>query len=405
MRVKRNLKLMNYREYISDYLSRHPDIHPEPVDISALYKNQIKDKWKGYGNEEFRRNANLLPSTLSREDVFCRFQESKYKGFVAAMLWGGMSPNHIKNAMSYPQNKVTTILEKISEVLNTENDIRSAYLAFSGKLKIDDTDCKIPGVGESYFTKLLFFLNGQDNTCNPLIYDNQLKRVHAALMKDEGLADKYFTKRYRTTQNGREFVVSQKLGRNNPDKWQNVDFYMDYLGRMKSLADNYNKTPGELEGILFGSEIRSRTYAGREREKIENPRAFVRYYLESQGVVQSSIIDALPDKTVFNEFLKSISEAYPHISFSTGNVIYGRKTQVATELSGGWTLAVGMKKAFCFCGIYRKEITDNPYPEVFVIKVKEGYYKKYELGQIQEALNQFEDILQKENEKQHPQSD
>lgn len=332
---------MNYREYISDYLSRHPDIHPVPVDISAIYKNQIKDKWKGYGNEEFRRNANLLPSTLSREDVFCCFQESKYKGFVAAMLWGGMSPNHIKNAMSYPQNKVTTILEKISEVLNTEHDIRKSYSAFSGRIKINRTNCHIPGVGESYFTKLLFFLNCHDNIYVPLIYDNQLKRVHAALMKDDGMVDEYFTIRYGTTKNGGKFVVPQKLGRNNPSGWQNVDFYMDYLNRMKSLADSYNMTPGELEGVLFGSKIRSRSFAEREREMMENPRAFVRNYLEPRDIsVFGSRVDIQDQNTNIDRSPKlkkrisnSNSQATSPSKISTGDW-FDVETRYANKSNG-----------------------------------------------------------------------
>ena len=110
---------------------------------------------------------------------------------------------------------------------------------------------------------------------------------------------------------------------------------------------------------------------------------------------KSSIEGNARTSIISNKELKLLQKRYPNcvISGNKFKIKDGPYVDLRAEFKNETILAVGQKQTFYFCGIYKKERTDNTYPEVFDKKVKNGYYKRFKTDR--EALNQFEDILQR----------
>lgn len=105
---------------------------------------------------------------------------------------------------------------------------------------------------------------------------------------------------------------------------------------------------------------------------------------------------------ISNNELKLLQKRYPNcvISGKKFKITAGPYVDLRAEFKNGTILAIGKKQAFYFCGIYHNsQKISNPYPEVFTITRTAGFYKKF--NALQEALNQFEDILRKESKKQN----
>ena len=136
-------------------------------------------------NGDFADVIQDLPAELSREDVVRFFREDLYKGFVATILWGGISRFRAEE-IARNNDRSTTMpkLERLVRLLrDSETDIK----------RIEDTIASLKrggenyfyGIGPSYFTKLLYFLAyDMDLNTRPLIYDENMKPVHFALMPE-----------------------------------------------------------------------------------------------------------------------------------------------------------------------------------------------------------------------------
>lgn len=438
-------------DYIQHYLQDNSSASFS-VNWWDLYKdkeNFVRDnEFYEVGNDDFKKIVSEIPHSLTRNDIFTFFEKDYYKGYVSSMLWGGIGlrpskKEYMNSAFSVPKTKIIEIIENLKNLLG-EGNIRDAFLSMSQSHK--NKGNKIPGVGLSYFTKLLFFLGNESMNVRPLIYDAQLQKVHSALIKDE-------LKELNTFFTIRSFSMDDSLASiegghfEGGKKWEPVDYYLDFVKRMADLANNNNEIStcitetgkqgksGRLEEMLFGYEL-SRKKG--ENDPAKNPRAFVSDYL---GL--SNFAEEIKDKSekakktfdskkahrksqkkedaerrperkkqpteaasmnISDEFINNIRNQYPNFNISRDKPIsHGPKAALIAGLPESWTLAVGIKKTSYFCGLYKNERSGNPYPDIFDKQVKSGYYKKY--LSAQEALNQFEDILRKENEKQHPQSD
>lgn len=156
---------------------------------SEIYRNLGKEALKEYGNgKEFEGIIDSLwDCELTRKDVFQLFREEKnlYKGFIAAMLWGGLgsdalSRNNLRRAFSCSKSVIEKNLNDVSQKLK-ENRIEEAFNSMLRKPN------KISGVGISFFTKLLYFLWPKENKqeIKPLIYDKWGWHIHAALLIDD----------------------------------------------------------------------------------------------------------------------------------------------------------------------------------------------------------------------------
>lgn len=138
-------------------------------------------------NGDFAEVVRSLPTELSREDVIGFFREDLYKGFVAAIMWGGIS-RYIAEDIARNNDRDTTIpkLERIVALFrDSETDFERIEKAIASLKRGGEN--YFYGIGPSYFTKLLYFLAYDMNlNTRPLIFDDNMKPVHFALMPEAG---------------------------------------------------------------------------------------------------------------------------------------------------------------------------------------------------------------------------
>ena len=138
-------------------------------------------------NGDFAEVVRNLPAELSREDVVRFFREDLYKGFVATIMWGGIS-RYIAEDIARNNDRDTTIpkLERIVALFrDSETDFERIEKAIASLKRGGEN--YFYGIGPSYFTKLLYFLAYDMNlNTRPLIFDDNMKPVHFALMPEAG---------------------------------------------------------------------------------------------------------------------------------------------------------------------------------------------------------------------------
>ena len=136
-------------------------------------------------NGDFAEVVRNLPTELSREDVVRFFREDLYKGFVATIMWGGISRFQAEGiAMNNNRDMTMPKLERLVALLrDSDTDIERIEDAISSLRRGGEN--YFYGIGPSYFTKLLYFLAyDMDINTRPLIYDENMKPVHFALMPE-----------------------------------------------------------------------------------------------------------------------------------------------------------------------------------------------------------------------------
>ena len=138
-------------------------------------------------NGDFAKVVKNLPIELSRKDVVGFFREDLYMGFVATIMWGGISLYQADDiARNNDRNTTMPKLERLVAILrNSKTDIERIEDAIA-TLKRGEVNYFF-GIGPSFFTKLLYFLTyDMDLNTRPLIYDKNMKPVHFALMPEAG---------------------------------------------------------------------------------------------------------------------------------------------------------------------------------------------------------------------------
>ena len=138
-------------------------------------------------NGDFADVVKSLPVVLSREDVVGFFREDLYKGFVATIMWGGISRFQAED-IALRNDRATSMpkLERLVALLrNSETDIERVGGAIATLRRGGEN--YFYGIGPSYFTKLLYFLAyDMDLQTRPLIYDGNMKPAHFTLMPEAG---------------------------------------------------------------------------------------------------------------------------------------------------------------------------------------------------------------------------
>lgn len=317
----------SFIKYITNFARNATDSCSVPW-YDNYFKPISKDK-APYSKNEFQKIRNRVVSetdsendffdawthlghSITRNDIFKLFanesDESLYRGYVAAMLWGGIGTGggtsaNLISAMSQPKSQILDRISNVKKVMasGTESNVKAAFMMMTKKygteFDFDGTNiqgAKIPGIDINYFTKLLFFLGNKNWECQPLVYDNQLQNVHCALLKDAGidLASLFEVHSFKMDSS----LVSCRVSPKMMTLSRPADFYVDFIKRVKSLAESieiagdceFQGKAGRLEEIMFGKEL-SRKKS--KNDPMTNPRAFVRNYL---GITQYS--DDLDDQ-------------------------------------------------------------------------------------------------------------
>lgn len=221
-------------------------------------------------NPAFDSILKKLPDELDRDTVRSYFKEDLYKGFIACMLWGGINATRCAKghngdlkttdaykAFSYDSKKVVKKLKSVKEYLN-DGRIDKAFSSMA-----NPKENHIPGIGVSFFTKLLYYLSPKEVTPRPLIYDKWSTYIHCALLIDE------------QKENALDFYKGVNKDGTLSNVKKQAELYKDYLEIMKRTAEkNEIEDAAKLEAFLFGFALNR---PGHQEEK--QRRAFLKKYV------------------------------------------------------------------------------------------------------------------------------
>lgn len=213
---------------------------------AAAYDDPIFNKFSVM--EELRER---FPSKkIARSDITVLFENNDiYLGFIASMVWGGISSTRPKvkgdktttdfyKALSHPQNLIEDSVNT-STMQIAKGDIETPFNNFMPK-----GDYKIQGIAYSFFTKIFFFI-GQANPKiaeKPLIFDKWTKNAFYALLTDtypDEIPQYFLTKNNKDAVNVRS---GKKL----------TAAYVRYVELMNAWSKEMNIAPDKLEQFVFG---------------------------------------------------------------------------------------------------------------------------------------------------------
>lgn len=252
-------------------------------------------KWDNYNRTSVKSipdfnnliKNNNFPEELNRDIIIDAFNKNDYfKAFVLAMMWGGINATR----PSQKGNKITTnfyksliegkesISKKIERIvyLINENEIEKAYLSM-----MPENENQIQGIGESYFTKLFYFISCNNNNISikPLIYDKWTKLIHIGLLTEANEID-LLLKFYKINEIKSKILPPNKTDIIYPKNDKKIDSYIDYITRMNIIADENQINVGELEAYLFGNPLK-----GKLNKSVDNPRVFIKNYVFNNLVI------------------------------------------------------------------------------------------------------------------------
>ena len=191
-------------------------------------------------NGDFAEVVRNLPAELSRDDVVRFFREDLYKGFVATIMWGGISRFQAEGiARNNDRNSALPKLQRLVALLrDSGTDIERIEDAIASLRRGGEN--YFYGIGPSYFTKLLYFLAyDMDLNTRPLIYDENMKPVHFALMPEFGQNPFYYYLPF-----GNKVIYAEDT------KFEDV--YYRYCELMCGIAREIGVDVKNLEAWVFG---------------------------------------------------------------------------------------------------------------------------------------------------------
>ena len=313
-------------------------------------------------NGDFAEVVRSLPTELSCEDVVGFFREDLYKGFVAAIMWGGISRFRSDDVARYnDRNTTLPKLERLKAILqNSETDIERIEDAISTLRRGGENN--FYGIGPSFFTKLLYFL-AYDMGINtrPLIFDENMKPVHFALMPEAG-QDPFFY--YVPTGNKINFAENTTF----------EDVYYPYCELMCEMAREVGVDVRNLEAWSFGwpaninvkqpnprlvakTEVDRMQYAGIlmfqcSVDNVEDAISASRIFYDNKIDVSELFISKDAGLLVGNDEEHPIviteTEGYVHLEYVIAAVLFRLKRLQAKMLSQQFT-SVGDKKLDRLC--------------------------------------------------------
>lgn len=360
---------------IKDYIKNNWEDTYFDVDFSISgYSNRLKTIL--HNNLELATDIKpvLEGKTLSRKKVFEWVKKDPYKGFLAAMLWGGISTmsssnrkSNAERAFSVDKKKVVAILTKTTELLKLGKE-REAFDYLGG-------DGKIEGIGISYFTKIMYFFSPGEPK-ESLIFDKWGRFMHAAFLIDDNSVSDYYS-----FKNKNDF--KSELHSKKPES----EIYLDYLDKMRSVEKKGMASPGHLEAFLFGKKL----YKKNQNDR--NPRHFIYSKVKSHftGNTSQSIIDNRPQES-----------SSPKVDIKEVNTVEKRHpTKAYRVVSDGTSryVFIGEDKRKTYCEVYSKS---EYYPEEHELSnmgfVMMGgshpyYIVKFKKNEIEKATALMNDVL------------
>jgi len=250
--------ILDYLEQCQDLNNRVNEAYEHPYNFIPAHYAFLSGAFP-----DFATALQDLPNPLNRDNVFNFFANGDvYKGFVAAMIWGGLnfgmpSRGHAGDktttdfyrALSTGRDEITARLNNVKALLSN-NNVATAYQYL-------ENEGHINGIGQSYFTKLLYFLGDKSST---LIKDRWGDVMHYCLLIDRG-EEEIANNCYSVSRVQGKIEVKQRFGNNR------AQVYLNYVSAMNDAVASYDFDAGHLEAFLFGKPMR-----GRNSITDENPR-------------------------------------------------------------------------------------------------------------------------------------
>ena len=282
---------MSYTEYIRNNFR----VEDKATDLPIIYNSfkTISDIKKLGGSDFGIAIEDLWGKKLTRQDVFDIFKKDLYKGYVAAMLWGGLGADgntkkSFSSAMGYSRVEIESRLNDVLSLYNNGN-IEIAFKSFlpSRKGQPEYGSNKINGVGVSYFTKILYFLAplaAKPLPVTPLIYDKWGWHIHAEILLERGNLSEaltYFNIMSEIKEKKGEYYLIPSVLLKNNNATESAA-YMSYLKCMDGLSRTIEGCyPGRLEEFLFG-------YSRKTNHSLDNPRVRLMDFLSEHIIAWSN---------------------------------------------------------------------------------------------------------------------
>lgn len=318
----------------------------------------------------------LKSKVLSRSKVFDWVNKDHYQGFLAAMIWGGISTATTKKrtrsnaelAFSTSKELIEKTLNKVTALLKEGKETEAFDYLYNGEGQIE-------GIGVSYLTKILYFFSPRSKN-ESLIFDRWGRFMHAALLMDDESAriNDFYSYKYNSD-------FKAELKSKKPEK----ELYLDYLERMRSVNKKEITSPGHLEAFLFGKKLYEKN------QNNGNPRFFI--YNLVKGFFTGTVPKQLEKATPLNNKIvrkDSIHEIEP-----------GKPVMNRIPIKG-WSIVLDGKEFFVlvgedskksFCDVLSK---DGHYPNEEVLfqkgferrgKGKPYFVRIFKKKEIEEALD------------------
>ena len=167
----------NYRDLATAAFQHQHNLWEKPMYQDNPVFQTLKLKY-GTGND----------AVTTRQQIIDLFNAGNfYDGYLCALVWGKIGTfqngrQHFNAAFSVPKKDVETKIKNIKNLIS-QNKLGDAF----------DSMCRggvnnFPGVGVSFFTKLLYFV-GATVKCNvkPLILDSTSLRILNRIRADKGI--------------------------------------------------------------------------------------------------------------------------------------------------------------------------------------------------------------------------
>ena len=310
-------------------------------------------------NGDFAEVVRSLPAELSREDVVGFFREDLYKGFVATVMWGGISRFQAEE-IALRNDRASTMpkLERLVAMLrNSETDIERIESAVASLKRGGEN--YFYGIGPSYFTKLLYFLAyDMDLGVRPLIYDGNMKPVHFALMPEAGQNPFLH---YATDGNKVDYAEFTTF----------EDVYYDYCELMCDTAREIGADVKNLEAWVFG-------WPANINPGLPNPRVIAKTEVDrmaAAGIIKhcfgiEDLGDAIGASRIFYDNNIDVTESlnselpigndeehpiviketdgYVHLEYVITDILFRLKNLESKMISQRFNI-VGEKKLDCLC--------------------------------------------------------
>lgn len=206
---------------------------PNYVDLAYCCFDRAHDLWGRpmyQGNPVFvglkEKHGKDNSKVTTRSQIIELFKKGEfYDGYLCALVWGNIGTYqngraNFTDAFSISEDDCNRIITNLKQIISEDN-IRDAFISMChGK------DNCIPGLGVSFFTKILYFVGATlENHTKPLIFDSMSLRILNRIYKDAGI---------------------QRQAR------QTTQCYIDFCREMDSITKALDlPTPGHLEAFLF----------------------------------------------------------------------------------------------------------------------------------------------------------